>query len=560
MSKIYAYAKIDLLKRIRVNQMSEYQVIARKFRPQSFKKVVGQDAIVTTLKNAIKFKRLAQAYLFCGSRGTGKTTLARIFAKALNCQQPSDEGEPCEECASCREITHGSSLDVIEIDGASNRGIDDIRQINETVGYAATSGGYKIYIIDEVHMLTKEAFNALLKTLEEPPPKVKFFFATTEPHKVLPTILSRCQRFNLSRIPLTQIVQKLAWIATELKIEVEEAALERLAQRAEGGLRDAESLFDQVIAFSEGHLSVQDVDAILGLMPKETFFEIDRAVKEGQLHQAFEITHRIFNEGKDLSHFIEGLIEHYRTILLIKLSGQNSSFLSLNTSEKEKYLASASIYSQDQCLELINYLVEAQQQLRLTSFGKIGLEAILLHVLHCRYRLSVGQLVARLHQLEKLFEQPIEEINKHEPLAAAPELLSNATPVVAPSIVETVPEIKVKEPEIVVSPRIEPVPLPIEKKPIVAAMAEKIEKKVDPAISEDPTPSAADFGKPTPAKKPVAKVNTPIQPIVAAPEPPKVVKKQVVVPHNDEEKPAHIYDTLMQFAAVELEGKLQRHF
>ena len=176
-----------------------YQVIARKYRPQTFADVIGQTAIVTTLKNALKFHKLAHAYLFCGCRGTGKTTLARVFSKALNCQKLTENFEPCNQCQSCLEISQGRSLDVIEIDGASHRGIDDIRQINDTIGYAPSSGKYKIYIIDEVHMLTKEAFNALLKTLEEPPANVKFFFATTEPHKVLQTIMSRCQRFDLSR-------------------------------------------------------------------------------------------------------------------------------------------------------------------------------------------------------------------------------------------------------------------------------------------------------------------------------------------------------------------------
>ena len=185
-----------------------YQIIPRKYRPQAFSSIIGQEAIVITLKNAIRLKRLAHAYLFSGSKGTGKTTLARLFAKALNCKHLDQDGEPCNQCPSCLEITSGHSLDVLEIDGASNRGIDDIRQINETIGYAPASGEYKIYIIDEVHMLTKEAFNALLKTLEEPPPHVKFFFATTEPHKVLPTILSRCQRFDLNRIPEEAMQQK----------------------------------------------------------------------------------------------------------------------------------------------------------------------------------------------------------------------------------------------------------------------------------------------------------------------------------------------------------------
>jgi len=524
--------------------MSEYQVIARKFRPQSFKRVVGQEAIVTTLKNAIKFKRLAQAYLFCGSRGTGKTTLARIFAKALNCQQPSPDGEPCEVCSSCREITNGSSLDVIEIDGASNRGIDDVRQINETVGYGAASGGYKIYIIDEVHMLTKEAFNALLKTLEEPPPKVKFFFATTEPHKVLPTILSRCQRFNLSRIPLEQIVRKLAWIAAELKVEVESAALDRLAQRAEGGLRDAESLLDQVIAFTDGRLTVQDVDAILGLMPRDIFFELDQAVKETHLAKAFEVAHRIFSEGKDLVHFIDGLIDHFRTILLIKLSGQDSAFLTLNPAEKEKYTLSARIYTQEQCLELISYLVESQQQLRSASFSKMGLEAILLHVLQSRYRLTIGQLVVRLHQLEQTLG---EQIN------IEPEKVPQATAVVSPPE-EAPPIVFVPEPVVVSVVHSEPEPekmrqsLPLEPK--------EPPRKIDPAVSEDPTPSLSDFGKVAPVKKTIAKSTSSPKDL---PETKHVEKKQVVISEESSLRPVYEYDTLLQFAAVELEGKLQRH-
>jgi len=195
----------------------KYQVLARRYRPQRFSDVVGQQAILQTLKNAIARDLVAHAYLFSGSRGVGKTTLARLFAKALNCTSLGNDGEPCNTCPSCIDITSGQSLDVIEIDGASNRGIDDIRQINETVGFAPSHGKYKIYIIDEVHMLTKEAFNALLKTLEEPPEKAKFFFATTEPHKVLPTIISRCQRFDLGRILPAQIFAKLGLIAKELK-------------------------------------------------------------------------------------------------------------------------------------------------------------------------------------------------------------------------------------------------------------------------------------------------------------------------------------------------------
>jgi DNA polymerase III subunit gamma/tau len=345
----------------------EYQVLARKYRPRFFHEVVGQEAIVTTLKNAIRFNRLAHAYLFCGSRGTGKTTLARLFAKALNCQQPTSELEPCNQCSSCREIASGSSMDVLEIDGASHRGIDDIRQINETVAYASSSGKYKVYIIDEVHMLTKEAFNALLKTLEEPPAKVKFFFATTEPHKVPPTILSRCQRFNLNRIPIQAIIHKLQTIAQDLKIDIQEEAIRLIADRADGGLRDAESLLDQIIAFQEGTITAEVVASVLGIMPKEILFELDRAGKEGEFAIAFEIAYKIFSQGKDIAHFVETLTEHFRNILLIKLSGKEASFLTLAEHEKTKYEMSAKLYSKEQCLLILEFLMEAQNQIRFAA-------------------------------------------------------------------------------------------------------------------------------------------------------------------------------------------------
>ena len=327
--------------------MSHYQVLARKYRPQTFSDVLNQEAIIATLKNAIKHKRLAQAYLFCGSRGTGKTTLARILAKALNCQMLTPECEPCNQCTSCKETTTGHSLDVLEIDGASNRGIDDIRQINETVGYAASSGGYKIYIIDEVHMLTKEAFNALLKTLEEPPPKVKFLFATTEAHKVLPTILSRCQRFNLNRISPELIQNKLRKIAVDQKIEVDDEALRLVATSADGGLRDAESLFDQILAFHNGPISAKTVAAMLGIVENDLFFALDQAGAERNLALAFEISDQVFSQGKDLVHFVESLTEHFRNILVLKLAGKQATYLNLTDDEKKRYEASAKLYSQE---------------------------------------------------------------------------------------------------------------------------------------------------------------------------------------------------------------------
>ncbi len=380
--------------------MPEYQVIARRFRPQQFSQVLGQEAIVVTLKNAIKRDRLATAYLFCGSRGTGKTTLARVFAKALNCAHPTEEGEPCNQCPSCKEISQGISLDVLEIDGASHRGIDDVRQINETVGYAASSGKYKIYIIDEVHMLTKEAFNALLKTLEEPPPKVKFFFATTEPHKVIPTILSRCQRFNLNRISSDTIAQKLAKICKELSISIDPEALMVIAKRAEGGLRDAESILDQIIAFHEGAITATAASDILGIMPREVLFTLDKAGKMGDYGVVFTVSEQLFNQGKDFIHFVEMFIEHIRTILMIKLGAALPASLTAQQTEKETYRAAAELYSIEQCMTILDILVEGLTTLRFAPSPRFALESLMLKVLRTHHRIPIDVLVKRLAELE----------------------------------------------------------------------------------------------------------------------------------------------------------------
>lgn len=377
--------------------MAEYQVIARKYRPKRFSEVIGQGPLITTLINALKFNRLAQAYLFCGTRGTGKTSIARIFAKALNCQNPTKEFEPCNECSSCKEISNGNSIDVLEIDGASHRGIDDIRQINETIGFSPASSKFKIYLIDEVHMLTKEAFNALLKTLEEPPPNVKFFFATTEPHRVPATILSRCQRFQLKRITHEEIVGKLQLIANSLCREVESRAFHLIAKMAEGSMRDAESLFDQVLSFQEGKVKEDAIADMLGLAPGHIFQTLDQAVGNHHLAAAFEITHQLFLEGKDLFHFVDGLTEHYKNILATKLDPKG---LSQSLFDKSQYLAAATVYTQDEALNILEYLLEARKEMLHSPSPQIALEAILLHILQTKKRLSIEVLVDRLTALE----------------------------------------------------------------------------------------------------------------------------------------------------------------
>lgn len=379
--------------------MADYQVIARKYRPKRFNEVIGQSALVTTLLNAIKFERLAHAYLFCGTRGTGKTSIARIFAKALNCPHVGPDFEPCNQCSVCKEISQGQSLDVLEIDGASHRGIDDIRQINETVGFTPTSCKYKIYIIDEVHMLTKEAFNALLKTLEEPPQNVKFFFATTEPHKIPATILSRCQRFQLKRISIDEISSKLKRIAQDLQKEVEEEAIYLVAKLAEGSLRDAESLFDQILSYHEGIITYQDSAAMLGLASSKQFFELDEAVKDSNLSYAFELTHHLFINGKDFHHFIDGLIEHYRNLLTLKLEPKG---ILLPLFDKEAYKQSATIYDKDEIVHILEYLIEERQKTKLSLSPQVMIESQLLHILQTKKRVSIETLVKRLTELEKV--------------------------------------------------------------------------------------------------------------------------------------------------------------
>ncbi|MFN0065278.1 MAG: DNA polymerase III subunit gamma/tau [Chlamydiales bacterium] len=372
--------------------MPEYQVLARKYRPHKFSEVVGQNAIVTTLIHAIQNDRIAQAYLFCGTRGTGKTTLARLFAMVLNCPYRTKSLEPCGICSSCKDIARSEAIDVLEIDGASHRGIEDIRQINEAIKFAPVSSKYKIYLIDEVHMLTKEAFNALLKTLEEPPHNVKFFFATTEPHKIPATILSRCQRFNLRRIPLEKIVTKLRKIGDDLCIEIDQAALTMVGQRAEGSMRDAESLLDQVISFSEGAITEEVVRDALGLPSAELLFQLDKAVESGTYRSAFGIVHEVYSSGRNSAYFLQELIQHFRSLLLVK-TGMGS--------EEERIVSSVRIYTTEQLLEILEILTQTEQHFKSAPSEQIAIEMALLQVIQCPRKPSHAALVAKLSELEQ---------------------------------------------------------------------------------------------------------------------------------------------------------------
>ena len=329
--------------------------------------------------------------------------MARLFAKALNCTARHEDFEPCNTCSSCLEITSSSSLDVLEIDGASNRGIDDIRQLSENTIYAPSSSKYKIYIIDEVHMLTKEAFNALLKTLEEPPENVKFFFATTEPHKVLPTIVSRCQRFDLKRISIESMVSKLHHITKELDLNIDEEALFALCDCADGSLRDAESLLDQALCLNKSHITYDHISNLLGLSSKEMFFKLDEAITSYDLSYAFTLTQKLYTEGKDFSLFLQKLIEHFQHIIKIKLGIED--FENLPIKDIEMLKASAKQFSKEKCLDACDYLLEQLELFRQTPLKKAHIELILLHLIRSSKTLSLGEHLLKTSRTEKFFSK-----------------------------------------------------------------------------------------------------------------------------------------------------------
>ena len=315
-----------------------YLVLSRKYRPQKFDEVIGQNHVTQTLQNALKSERLSHAYILSGPRGVGKTTTARILAKSLNCTE-GEIAEPCGTCEICKEITEGRSLDVLEIDGATYRGIDKIRDdLQDYLRHPPMKSKYKVVIIDEVHMLTKEAFNALLKTLEEPPPNVVFIFATTQPNKVPPTILSRCQRFDFKRIPSAEIIEALKEISAEESIKIDENSLILISRKADGGMRDALSLLDQVISFSNGDIEYESIVSMLGVVKEEVFFSITDLATTGNSEAAMNLVDDLMTQGNDPQTLVMGLLEHLRSLLIVH-SAQSADLLESTKSIKELYLA-----------------------------------------------------------------------------------------------------------------------------------------------------------------------------------------------------------------------------
>src|SRR5271165_6710665 len=373
-----------------------YQVFARKYRPKVFDDVLGQDHVVQTLKNAIQQRRLAHAYLFVGPRGTGKTSTARILAKAVNCVH-GPTTDPCGVCDSCREIAQGISLDVLEIDGASNNSVDQVRELRENVRFAPR-GRYKVYIIDEVHMLTQQAFNALLKTLEEPPAHVIFIFATTEPHKVLPTILSRCQRFDLRRIPTLTIAKHLAYIAAKEGVTLDHAAATAIAVAAEGGLRDAESMLDQLVAFCGNTVGEQEVLEVFGLTSERIVADLTRAILGQTAAVALAIVHQQAEAGKDLTKLLGDLLAFFRNLLIFKIDPQ-----SLREEVSDQARASleelVAVVETQRLLRLIEEISEVEATIKWASNKKLHLEIALIRAIHTLSEVSLENVVDALENL-----------------------------------------------------------------------------------------------------------------------------------------------------------------
>ncbi len=380
-----------------------YIVLSRKYRPKSFNEIVGQEHIVNTLANAIQTNRVAHAYLFAGPRGVGKTSMARILSKALNCQKgPTDV--PCNKCSACESIRNGNDIDVLEIDGASNRGIDEIRSIRQNVGYAPAISRYKIYIIDEVHMLTKEAFNAILKTLEEPPGHVKFIFATTSPNRVPDTVQSRCQRFDFKNISVSDISNRLAQICKTENILVEDGALQTIAKYAMGGLRDSESILDQLTSFCREKITLRDIYDVLGVVSEGEIAGLIDSFVDKNPELAVKIFHEITENGKDVDGFIDQLLSYIRDLLLISICSKNSDLVETISRDVNLLQKQASRLSPDTLMYMIQLISETKSKARDLLQQKILLEVVLIKLATMEDLKPLGTVLNRIEDIKRSIE------------------------------------------------------------------------------------------------------------------------------------------------------------
>ncbi|HOT95852.1 MAG TPA: DNA polymerase III subunit gamma/tau [bacterium] len=413
-----------------------YLVLARKYRPMFFTDVMGQQHVTQTLQNAIQQNRIANAYLFCGPRGIGKTTVARLLAKALNCDQ-GPTIHPCNTCSSCIEINESRSLDVFEIDGASNRGIDEVRNLREGLRYTPNPGKYRIYIIDEVHMLTNEAFNALLKTLEEPPVRVLFIFATTEVHKVPATILSRCQRFDFKRMPHHTIVEQLQTMCRQEEITIDAESLRIIATKADGSMRDSQSILDQIIAFAGKNIQARDVASLLGIIDQELFFRVTDLIRNKDTEGAVKLAEYIFNEGFDFDEFLLGLEQHLRNFLVIKSSGA-AHLIDCSEEHIARYQQEKEAFSVEDLLRLIKIAADTENLVRRSSNARLHFEVALVKMVRMSGSVQLAALMAHLNDEVKKNSSPsglsgvtnLPDVSLHAAFHAAPPP-STASPVPA---------------------------------------------------------------------------------------------------------------------------------
>jgi DNA polymerase-3 subunit gamma/tau len=390
-----------------------YVIFARKYRPMTFEEMIGQKHVVRTLMNAVKNDRVAQAYIFSGMRGVGKTTTARILAKALNCQH-GPIPDPCNKCEFCKEINEDRSVDVMEIDGASNRGIDEVRSLREGVKYKPIHSRYKVIIIDEVHMLTREAFNALLKTLEEPPPHTIFIFATTEFHKVPATIISRCQHFEFKKISQKDIINHLLDITKQENITISAYGLNMIADAADGSLRDAQSLLDQAVSYSGENISDEDLKEILGSISREALFAFSSAILDEGPDRMFPLVESVIEKGYDLRFFYKELVQHFRNLLLVKTVQNPQDLLALSEDDLKALAKEAEKSSADDFLRYLVALQQGEQGLKFSSHPRIYLEALLVKLCHFKKIVPLEDIIQDIEALKKGSIKPLDSVPEYK--------------------------------------------------------------------------------------------------------------------------------------------------